>query len=83
MKKEITEKNSRRINLLVNELTGVDNKIPHVFKTAFNFKGRKSPDIAKQAISTLSESGDLVFDPFMGSASFVIGSVLEIGRAHV
>ena len=76
MKKEIAEINAQRINLLVKELTGIENKIPHVFKTAFNFKGRKSPDIAKQAISTLSDKGDLVFDPFMGSASFVIGSVL-------
>lgn len=75
MKKTITEANSKKIDNLIIALNGTDNKVPHNLKTVFNFKGRKSPEIAKIAISILSDENDIIFDPFMGSGSFVIASV--------
>jgi DNA modification methylase len=82
MKKEITKANRKRLDSLVNALEGVENSVPHVFKRVFNFKGRKSPNIAKIAIETLTEQGDIVFDPFMGSGAFVIAAA-QAGRKIV
>ena len=74
MKKEITKENKEKLQHLLSALDDVDNKVPFKLKTVFNFKGRKSPDIAQKAISAVTKPGDLIFDPFMGSGSFVIAS---------
>lgn len=82
MKKQISFENRQRINTFIKSLNGTENKVPHVLKTAFNFKGRKSPDIAQIAIQSLSEPGDLIYDPFMGSGSFVIAAAMS-GRKMI
>ena len=75
MKKEISQINKQRIDDLIIALNGADNKVPHNLKTVFNFKGRKSPEIAEIAIRKLSDENDIILDPFMGSAAFTIASV--------
>lgn len=75
MKKEISQINKQRIDDLIIALNGADNKVPHNLKTVFNFKGRKSPEIAEIAIRKLSDENDIILDPFMGSAAFIIASV--------
>lgn len=75
MKKEISQINKQRIDDLIIALNGANNKVPHNLKTVFNFKGRKSPEIAEIAIRKLSDENDIILDPFMGSAAFTIASV--------
>lgn len=75
MIKVITEKNKERLANFVSAVEGVENRIPVTLKTVLNFKGRKSPDIAKIAFETLTDETSIVYDPFMGSGSFVLASV--------
>lgn len=82
MKKTISQVNKQRIDDLVIALNGIENKIPYILKTVFNFKGRKSPEIAEIAIKKLTEKDDIIYDPFMGSAMFNIASV-NAGRKIV
>lgn len=74
MKKEITRENKEKIQKLLAAIEGVENSVPFLLKTAFNFKGRKSPIIAQKVIEAITEETDAIFDPFMGSASFVIAA---------
>ncbi len=74
MKKEITRENKEKIQKLVAAIEGVENNVPFLLKTAFNFKGRKSPVIAQKVIEAITDENDIIFDPFMGSASFVIAA---------
>lgn len=73
MKKIIT--NNKLLNELVSALDGINNTVPYNMKRVFNFKGRKSPDIAQTAISILTKEDDIIYDPFAGSGSFIIASV--------
>ena len=82
MKKTISQVNKQRIDNLVIALNGIENKIPYILKTVFNFKGRKSPEIAEIVIKKLTDKDDIIYDPFMGSAMFNIASV-NAGRKIV
>lgn len=73
MKKAIT--NNKLLNELVSALDGINNTVPYNMKRVFNFKGRKSPDIAQTAISILTNRDAIIYDPFAGSGSFVMASV--------
>lgn len=74
MKKEITRENKEKIQKLLLAIDGVENSVPFLLKTAFNFKGRKSPIIAQKVMEAITEETDVIYDPFMGSASFVIAA---------
>lgn len=74
MKKEITRENKEKIQKLVSAIEGVENNVPFKLKTVFNFKGRKSPIIAQKVIEAITNDKDIIFDPFMGSGSFVIAA---------
>lgn len=74
MKKEITHKNKEKIQKLVAAIDGIENNVPFLLKTAFNFKGRKSPTVAQKIIEAITDDTDVIFDPFMGSGSFVIAA---------
>jgi len=77
MRKQIPESVKIRLNRIKTVIEDVPNTVPNEMRTTFNFKGRKSPDIAEKVIEAVCDSDDIVYDPFMGSGSF------EIGRAHV
>lgn len=72
--KRINEETYQKIRTLIANLEGVENKVPHSFKTVFNFPGRKSIDIAHNIIETLAGPNDVLYDPFMGSGSFIIAA---------
>lgn len=60
---------------LVESVNNIKNVVPYNIRTTFNFKGRKSPAIATKVIENLSEPGDIIFDPFLGSGMFLLSSV--------
>jgi len=60
--------------LLRKNLRYVNSNIPRILKSQFNFKGRKSPDIGKIIIETLTAPNELVLDPFVGSGSYIISA---------
>lgn len=60
-------------------LSDVENIIPRAISETYTFKGRKSPDILEKVISSITKSGDLILDPFMGSGTTLIASQ-KIGR---
>lgn len=74
MIKQTTKKNKELLNKLVLELDGISNTVPHSMKKVLNFKGRKSPYIAQKAMSVLTDESAIIYDPFFGSASFLIAS---------
>ena len=76
MIKRISKKNKERLDNFVEAIEGIENKVPATMKNVINFKGRKSPDIAEIGIKTLTDEAAVVYDPFMGSGSFVLASVL-------
>lgn len=75
MKKIIDSVNEKKVSEIIQEIDGIENKIPHDIKTVFNFPGRKSVDIAEKIISKLTSENDIIYDPFMGSGSFVIAAI--------
>ena len=74
MKKEITKTNREKLQKIPLVLDGVENNVPLKLKTVFNFKGRKSPLIAQKIIEAITSDDDVIFDPFMGSGSFVLSA---------
>ena len=75
---EILEKFSNLIKILDDE----SNSIPSIAKRAFNFKGRKSENIALKVLDYISTPESKICDPFMGSGSFVFASSM-LGRETV
>lgn len=73
IKKEIMD----MLRLSVNSLDNMDNIVPYALKRTFNFKGRKSVDIAAKLIKVLSNSESIVGDPFAGSGSFALACAKE------
>lgn len=74
MKKKITQINREKLDKLFSALDNTDNVVPFIMKTTFNFKGRKSPLVAGKALQALTSPEDIIYDPFMGSGSFVIAA---------
>ena len=67
--------NSQEINDKITDvLQEVDNVIPNVMRKTYSFKGRKSPDIISKVLSVLTNPTDVIFDPFIGSGTAIIGS---------
>jgi len=58
-------------------IDGIDNIIPSVQKKTYNFKGRKSPDIAGPIMLTVTPPGGTIGDPFSGGYSFGIAAGLN------
>ena len=59
---------------LIDKIGTLDNSIPLVTKSVFNFKGRKSEKIARIVINELTNDNSYVCDPFMGTGTFPIAS---------
>ena len=75
MRKQITESVKNRLNSIKMAIEDVPNTVPNEMRTTFNFKGRKSPDIAEKVIESVCDSDDIIYDPFMGSGSFVYAAM--------
>lgn len=59
----------------ISSIENISNTIPAVQKHTYNFKGRKSSDIASKMISLITPKNGVVADPFVGSNAFGIAAV--------
>lgn len=71
MKKKINSQ--KNVEALSNVLQNTENNIPIEMKRTFSFKGRKSPEVISKVLEALTKSGDVIFDPFIGSGTSIIG----------
>lgn len=82
MRKQIPEKIKSRLNKIKTAIEDVPNTVPNEMRTTFNFKGRKSPIIAEKVIEAISDSDDVIYDPFMGSGSFVYAAMGKVKKIY-
>lgn len=82
MKKQIPDSVKERLNRIKTAIEDVPNTVPNEMRTTFNFKGRKSPEIAERVIEAVCDSDDIIFDPFMGSGSFVYAAMGKVKRIY-
>ena len=82
MKKQIPDSVKERLNRIKTAIEDVPNIVPNEMRTTFNFKGRKSPEIAERVIEAVCDSEDIIFDPFMGSGSFVYAAMGKVKRIY-
>ena len=82
MKKQIPESVKIRLNGIKTAIEAVPNTVPNEMRTTFNFKGRKSPDIAEKVIEAVCDSDDIIYDPFMGAGSFVYAAMGKVKRIY-
>jgi len=82
MRKQIPEKIKIRLNKIKTAIEDVPNTVPNEMRTTFNFKGRKSPVIAEKVIEAISDSDDIIYDPFMGSGSFVYAAMGNVKKIY-
>ena len=74
MVRRIEEATKRELDEIFDEIDEGDKNVPLYQKLVYNFQGRKSSIIAKKVIEGITKPRDIVFDPFFGSGSFLIGS---------
>ena len=79
MRKRIPIEVENKIEQVFSKLSGVKNTVPYDLKTTFTFKGRKSVQIAETIMSVMTDTDDLIYDPFMGGGSFILSAV-QAGR---
>ena len=82
MRKPIPENVKVKLNKIKTAIEDVPNTVPNEMRTTFNFKGRKSPDIAKKVIQTVCNKEDVLYDPFMGSGSFVYAAMGNVNQIY-
>ncbi len=82
MKKQIPDSVKERLNRIKTAIEDVPNIVPNVMRTTFNFKGRKSPEIAGKVIEAVCDTDDIIFDPFMGSGSFVYAAMGKVKKIY-
>ena len=81
MRKQVPESVRNRLNKIKTAIEDVPNTVPGEMRTTFNFKGRKSPDIAEKVIEAVCDRGDVIYDPFMGSGSFVYAAMGKVKKS--
>lgn len=82
MRKQIPESVKNRLNRIKMAIEDVPNTVPNEMRTTFNFKGRKSPDIAEKVIEAVCDSSDIIYDPFMGAGSFVYAAMGKVKKIY-
>ena len=82
MRKQIPDSVNNRLNRIKTAIEDVPNTVPNEMRTTFNFKGRKSPDIAEKVIEAVCDSDDVIYDPFMGSGSFVYAAMGNVKKIY-
>lgn len=79
MKKKINSQKS--IEVITNALQNIENHIPNEMRKTYSFKGRKSPEIISKILEALTKTNDIIFDPFIGSGTSIIGS--HLAKRHL
>ena len=72
--KDCVKTTKNKISQIESSVNTLPNTVPGDFKVTFNYKGRKSIDIASEVISRLINDSSVVFDPFFGSGSFILAA---------
>ena len=62
--KDCVKSTKEKISQIESSIHALSNTVPSDFKVTFNYKGRKSIDIANEVISRLTSDSSVVFDPF-------------------
>ena len=60
----------------------IPNTVPDEMRRTFNFKGRKSPGVAEKVIETVCDKDSVLYDPFMGSGTFVFAAMNKVGTIY-
>lgn len=71
-----------RLDRIKTAIEDVPNTVPNEMRTTFNFKGRKSPDIAEKVIEAVCDRDAVIYDPFMGSGSFVYAAMGKVNHIY-
>lgn len=82
MRKQIDANVKERLNRIKDAIEDVSNIVPNEMRTTFNFKGRKSPNVAEKVIEAVCEKEDSLYDPFMGSGSFVYAAMGKVKKVY-
>lgn len=82
MRKWIAESVMEKINKIKEAIEEIPNTVPGEMKTTFNFKGRKSPEIAEAVIQAVCDKEDVLYEPFMGSGSFVYAAMGHVKKIY-
>lgn len=78
MRKEIDTGIREKLNKIKDAIENVPNTVPDEMRKTFNFKGRKSPAIAEKVIETICTDNTVLYEPFMGSGSFVFAAMGKV-----
>lgn len=71
----------KSIEVITNALQNIENHIPNEMRKTYSFKGRKSPEIISKILEALTKTNDIIFDPFIGSGTSIIGS--HLAKRHL
>ena len=82
MRKEISKAVKARLSRINEVINETPNTVPNEMRTTFNFKGRKSPIIAEKIIKSICTDETVIYDPFMGSGSFVYASMGNVKKIY-
>lgn len=82
MRKQIPESIKIKLSKIKDAIENVPNTVPNEMRTTFNFKGRKSLGIAEKVIETVCDSNTVLYDPFMGSGSFVYAAMGTVNKIY-
>lgn len=82
MIKKISKEVKAKLEKIDEAVRGVPNTVPDVMRHTFNFKGRKSPDIAERIIKAVCSENTVMYDPFMGSGSFVFAAMGNVKKIY-
>lgn len=65
---------SEQMKKITDVLKDTANNVPRSIKETYTFKGRKSPEIIEKVLLALTNEGDLILDPFIGSGMTILAT---------
>lgn len=74
MIRRISDETKRKLDNAFDSIKESDKNVPSYQKLVYNFQGRKSSVIAAKILKEITKQSDLIYDPFFGSGSFLIGA---------
>lgn len=82
MKKQIDTAVREKLDQIKTNIQDIPNTVPDEMRRTFNFKGRKSPGVAEKVIETVCDKDSVLYDPFMGSGTFVFAAMNKVGAIY-
>ena len=72
--KKISSDTINSVNAAFDSILHSDVNVPNEFKKTLNFQGKKSHLVAEKIITSLTNTTDVIYDPFFGSGAFIIAA---------